>query len=365
MTRILTIEDDPDIRQNIIELLTYEGFAVLEAENGLVGVHRAREYLPDLIICDVTMPELDGYGVLLELASDRATATIPFIFLTAKVDRPDMRHRMELGADDYLTKPFLSSELVSAVVARLERQTKLIQQHEQKLDTLRDELINVLPHELRTPLTGILGYAELLMLDGVALDGTQVVKMATIIYNQSQRLQQLVEHYLLYAQIELVRSDPARVRAWRTQVTENPDEIIVDTVSWTAGQVGRAADLAVETQLVAVQIATDKLQKIVEVLVENAFKFSQPGTPVEVSAHTEDTDFILRIRDQGRGMTAGQIKNIGAYMQFERKLYEQQGSGLGLIIAKRLTELHDGRLIIQSIPEQETLVTVTLPLAGI
>jgi two-component system, sensor histidine kinase and response regulator len=362
MTRILVIEDDPNIRHNISEILTYEGFAILEAENGLIGLQVAREYLPDLIICDITMPELDGYGVLLELNAEATTATIPFIFLTALADRPAMRHGMELGADDFLTKPFSSAELVTSITTRLERQAIIIQQSERKLDELRDELINTLPHELRTPLTGIVGYAELLMLEGEVMEGTKVVKMATIIYNQSQRLHQLIENYLLYAQIELIRSDPARVRGWRNQITDNPDEIIAEVVSQKANQVGRANDLVIETQNVRLQIAADKLQKIVGALVENALKFSQPGTPIEVRAYTEDNDFVLSIRDRGRGMTKAQIKSVGAYIQFERKLYEQQGSGLGLIIAKRLTELHGGQLMIESIPETETNVSVSLPL---
>jgi two-component system, sensor histidine kinase and response regulator len=363
MTRILIIEDDPNIRHNISEILTYEGFAILEAENGLIGLQVAREYLPDLIICDITMPELDGYGVLLELNTEVTTATIPFIFLTALADRPAMRYGMELGADDFLTKPFSSAELVNAITVRLERQAKIIQQSERKLDELRDELINTLPHELRTPLTGIVGYAEMLMLDGETLTGSQVVKMATIVYNQSQRLHQLIENYLLYAQIELIRSDPARVRACRNQITDNPDEIIMEVVRQKVSQVGREGDLVIETQNSLVQIAADKLQKIVGALVENALKFSQPGTPIEVQAYIQDNDFVVRVRDRGRGMTIDQIKNVGAYIQFERKLYEQQGSGLGLIIAKRLTELHGGQLMIDSILETETNVSVSLPLS--
>jgi two-component system, sensor histidine kinase and response regulator len=273
-----------------------------------------------------------------------------------------MRHGMEGGADDYLTKPFTSYELVTAITTRLERQAKIIQQSERNLDELRDELINTLPHELRTPLTGIIGYAEMLMLDGEALTGSQVVKMATIIYNQSQRLHQLTENYLLYAQIELIRSDPARIRSWRNQITDNPDEIILEAVTQKANKVGRENDFMLEIQSIPVQTAPDKLQIIVDVLVDNALKFSQPGTPIEIRACVEDNDFIVRISDRGRGMTINQIKIIGTYIQFERKLYEQQGSGLGLIIAKRLTELHGGELIIESIPEAETIVTVSLPL---
>src|SRR5688500_4144252 len=113
MTLILVIEDSDSIRSNIAEILEYEDFTMIQAENGKVGVQRAQESLPDLIICDIMMPELDGYGVLLELRSQTVTATIPFIFLTAKADRESMRLGMVSGADDYLTKPFTSSELLA------------------------------------------------------------------------------------------------------------------------------------------------------------------------------------------------------------------------------------------------------------
>src|SRR4051794_24159278 len=113
MTRILVIEDERYIRQNIIETLTYEGFETIEADNGYTGVQLTRRYSPNLIICDVMMPQLDGYEVLRQLQIESSTATIPFIFLTALADKQHIRHGMQLGADDYLTKPFTHEELLS------------------------------------------------------------------------------------------------------------------------------------------------------------------------------------------------------------------------------------------------------------
>jgi two-component system, sensor histidine kinase and response regulator len=105
-----------------------------------------------------------------------------------------------------------------------------------------------------------------------------------------------------------------------------------------------------------------KLKKIVEELVSNACKFSVPGQPVRVVSFSNQDAYTLFVIDQGRGMASDQIANLGAYMQFERKIYEQQGSGLGLVIAKRLVELHNGQLAIESLPGKQTTVRVTLPL---
>lgn len=121
MKTILLIEDDVFIRENTAELLELAGYAVLTAENGKIGVEKALETCPDLVVCDIMMPMLDGYGVLHIFNQNPRLSGVPFIFLTAKTERTDLRRGMALGADDYLTKPFDSSELLSAVAGRLDR----------------------------------------------------------------------------------------------------------------------------------------------------------------------------------------------------------------------------------------------------
>jgi DNA-binding NarL/FixJ family response regulator len=121
MKKILVIEDEPETLENLVLMLEMEGFKPLSAPNGRAGVAVAKRELPDVILCDVSMPEMDGYGVLETLRADRATVSIPFIFLTAKGDKKDLRTGMNLGADDYLTKPASAEEVLSAISARLDR----------------------------------------------------------------------------------------------------------------------------------------------------------------------------------------------------------------------------------------------------
>jgi len=121
MRKILIIEDNKDVRENASEILRLEGYEVATAQNGMIGVEKAREFKPDIIVCDIMMPELDGYGVLRRLGEDRKTSSIPFIFLTAKIEKSDMRTGMNLGADDYLTKPFVAQELLDAIACRLKK----------------------------------------------------------------------------------------------------------------------------------------------------------------------------------------------------------------------------------------------------
>jgi len=119
--KILIIEDNEDIRENIVEILELANYDVSSAENGKIGVKIAKEVLPDLIICDIMMPELDGFGVLHILSRDEETSHIPFVFLTAKVEKEDFRKGMNLGADDYITKPFHENELLDAIESRLRK----------------------------------------------------------------------------------------------------------------------------------------------------------------------------------------------------------------------------------------------------
>jgi CRP-like cAMP-binding protein/DNA-binding NarL/FixJ family response regulator len=121
MKKILLIEDNQEVRENTVEILELAGYHVLAAENGKIGVEIALKEIPDLIICDIMMPVLDGYGALHLLNKNESTAAIPFIFLTAKAERTDMRKGMEMGADDYITKPFDDIELLNAVESRLKK----------------------------------------------------------------------------------------------------------------------------------------------------------------------------------------------------------------------------------------------------
>jgi DNA-binding NarL/FixJ family response regulator len=121
MKKILVIEDEPEMRRNLTTILRLEKFHPLAAENGRIGIELAKKEKPDLILCDVMMPELDGYGVIAALRGSAQTVTIPFIFLTAKGEKPDIRAGMNLGADDYLTKPVAKADLLAAIHSRLER----------------------------------------------------------------------------------------------------------------------------------------------------------------------------------------------------------------------------------------------------
>lgn len=164
MKKILVIEDEQVLQKNIIKILRLEGFEVLGANDGESGVACARQESPDLIVCDVMMPGLDGYQVLQLLQQDVETALIPFIFLTAKTERSDMRQGFEMGADDYLVKPFDADELLRAIEARFKKQEVMVNRLSNLSDQLsqlqefldaKDGLMTNLNQELRRPMSNI------------------------------------------------------------------------------------------------------------------------------------------------------------------------------------------------------------------
>ena len=150
MKKILVIEDEQTVRESILDLLEAEGFIGLGGENGNVGLQLARENHPDLILCDVQMPDLDGYSVLTDLRQATDTADIPFIFLTARGTKADIRYGMELGADDYLTKPCTATELLGAISGRLAKQAALLEIYNKQAQRTQTEgIVSSAPQSAR------------------------------------------------------------------------------------------------------------------------------------------------------------------------------------------------------------------------
>lgn len=361
MQKILVIEDEQNVRDSILDILNAEDFYAIGAENGQVGVQAADEFQPNLVICDVMMPELDGYAVLTQLRQNPKTETIPFVFLSAKSEKVDFRQGMDLGADDYLTKPFTRTELLQAISTRLEKQTTIEQQSQQKLDNLRQSISLALPHELNTALNVIHGTASMLMEECDSASREEIFEMADIISTNSMYLRRLIQNFLLIAKLELIATNPEQIRAMRNCHIDDSQTLITWVALQKAEQFQRESDLELDLREVPVQISEQKLKKIVEEVLDNALKFSPVGSPVQVFSSKAGDNFVLHIIDHGRGMTREQIADVGACMQFEREQQEQEGTGLGLAIAKRLTELHGGELGIESIPGQQTVIRVSIP----
>lgn len=359
--RILVIEDEVSILENVAEILEIHNFTVITAANGVDGVAAARSHRPDLILCDINMPQMDGYGVLVTLRNETLTNEIPFVFLTAFVDREFQRRGMTLGAEDYLTKPFTPKELVETVNTQLAK----AKEREAAMHGLRENLISSLPHELRTPLTGIVTCADLLIMDieEKTFDQRRAEQTIRIIQSSGQRLQRLIENHLIYSQLALHQGDESQQAMMvYGEGTQTPMHIVSMATHQASEAVDRVNDIRLgQTDDGYARVTENNLHKIIFELVDNALKFSTPGQLVTISSGEHDGFYQITIEDQGRGMKPEHIQQIGAYRQFERKRYEQQGMGLGLVISMLIAQVHGGTVTVESEPDVGTRVTVALP----
>ncbi len=354
MAKILIIEDDSEVIENLSELLELKGYEVLTACNGKIGIELAMAELPDLVMSDIMMPETNGYDVLKALKSSPNTYAIPFIFLSAKAAHTDQRSGMELGADDYLVKPFENNEVIKAIEANLKKYNKIRKHYESNLNDLRSSIAKSLPHEFRTPLNSILGFTTFLKQSKDKLTPQDIDNMLSNIYDSGKRLQHLIENYNFYVSIMSLKSCKVEY--------DGQEMFTTDQIVTLARNYEREADIVENIEHFNAKITGKHFIKIIEELADNAIKFAEPNTKIEIKSVEKDGTVSYVFINRGRGFTKEQIKQIGAFVQFERNTFEQQGLGLGLAIVKKIATLYKGKFEIISEPGETTKVTVSFPI---
>jgi len=358
--KILVIDDEANYRDLITMVLQMSSYDVYQAANGLDGLAAAKMHNPDLILCDINMPKMDGNTLLTTLKQDPEFAGIPFIFLTGNAAPSDMRKGMQLGADDYLTKPFTAEELLSVVKIRLSKKRSLQQYYKAQFDDIKSNILQSLPHEFRTPLNAILGFSQILK-EGHHLPPEEVQEMGELIHKSGRRLHHLLENMVLFGQLQFLINDQEKCEKVRKESATTLLEIIQPVSEKLMSVHERAGSVHLSVNNALLQISSLRLTKMLEEIIDNALKFSKTGTPVHISSEENESEVRIMIQDEGRGMSEDQINKIAAFRQFERGYYEQQGAGLGLAIVKTLTELYHGKLSIVSAENRGTTVTLHLP----
>lgn len=367
LAKILIIEDEALLRQEVMEWLTFEGYAAAGVDDGLSGVDYALHHRPDLIICDITMPRLDGYGVLWEVHANAATANIPFIFVTARASYDDIRKGMNLGADDYLTKPFTRCELLQAIRTRLQKkelqaqeqqnqvaqlQQALLQEHERRL--LRTKLVSMFSHDFRGPLSSILLTNSLLRDYNSHLSEERRLTHLNHIEASARLLLQMLDDILVIAQLENdsleFKAEPVDITAFLQQIVEDCRLIygVRQPIHFTS--TGRGPAL-VDPRL---------LRQIITNLLANAVKYSGRDSAVQITLTPLPDAYQLQIQDQGIGIPEADLTNLCALFQ-RGSTVTTAGNGFGLLIVKQAVDLHGGTITVESQLHGGTTVTVTIP----
>ncbi len=364
---ILVVEDDPNMLEIIAFLLEDDGYEVFLASSGETALFLIQQDRPDLIISDVTMPGMDGFDLYERIRARVDWAQIPFIFLTARGQRADVRKGMELGADDYLVKPFEPEELLAAVKVRLARAAEAQAAIDMAAASLQEQIIRTLTHEFRTPLALVVGYTELLESTGQRLSETDFQTVLHGLHLGSERLKGLVEDFLLLSRLNT--GSLAREIQQRPRATAKPDRVVgmvlEELESQAAAQNVSIASKERATDLI-IAVGPLHLAEIIRRLVDNAIKFSKKeGGKVFVTTRQEEGFWVLDVIDEGIGIPKESLSWIfEAFRQVNREEMEQQGSGVGLTIVRGLVEVYGGRMAVDSALGQGSTFSVWLPLAA-
>lgn len=351
MQRILIIEDEPDLRDELNEMLCFEGFQVLKATNGKQGLDLARKEIPDVIVCDIVMPDMEGFEVIDHLKLNEATRLIPLIFITAHSEWTSLRRGMDLGADDYLIKPFTRMELINTINARLTKASAI----ETKINAVRNRVVKSLPHEFRTPLNAIMGFSEILHYSSRAQSAGEISEMAGHIYKSGADLLCLTEKYLMYIDL-VINKDKSTL-----EEVEQISPLIKDTASATAQKHGRPDDIEITIEKASLVISKTRFPFALREIIDNAFKFSEKGEKVRVSAYHTGASYTIRVDDYGIGFSALSSKGIDPFPYLSESDYAGQGSGLGLFLAREIIESNFSKINIESNQGEGTSVFIVVP----
>ncbi len=367
---ILVVEDDEVLRSGICDLLELSGYAVSAARDGVhaIDILQSMGLAPALIVSDIRMPNMDGYEFLEAVRARPEWLSIPFIFLSAKGDREDIRRGKLRGADDYISKPFDFQDLVVAIQSSLSRHEELHALQEARLNSLKRRILDVINHEFRTPLTYIVAYADLMAKEESFQHSKDLRQYINGILEGSERLSRLIENFLVLAELESDLGEKIYER--RQSLIADFGQLVrevVDGYEARALKKNVSVDLHVASPLPPIRGDYPYLEISIRELIDNAVRFSPEGETVTVTVMTGgnyDDKVLVVVNDHGPGISAEKQADLfDIFYQVDRERLEQGGAGAGLAIIQRVARLHNGEVGVESAPGQGSRFILRLPAA--
>ncbi len=361
---ILVVEDDLALLEGVGELLKLSGYRVLTATNGREALVLMDEHRPDLIVSDIMMPEMDGYAFHSAVRERPDMFTIPFIFLTARGEKRDIRKGKASGVDDYITKPFDDEDLLVAVDSKLTRWAGLQKRRDEEIEDVKHRILLTLSHEFRTPLTYIINYADMLNATDPAAPHEDFQEFMDGIRRGAKRLNKLVDDFLVLVEIETGEAKEA-YHYRRQEFDDTSAWLRVVSRRFQADAEAKGLDLILDIPDDLPSIVGDEiyLTDAIGRLLENAIKFSRDESEwVRVSASESDGYLRIDFHDQGIGVASENVdKLFDLFHQLNREEMEQQGTGAGLAICKGIVEIHGGKVALESVQGEGSTFTIMIP----
>ncbi|MCB8976824.1 MAG: response regulator [Ardenticatenaceae bacterium] len=369
---ILIVEDDQSMLDGMNDLLEIADLGyditVLQANDGQMALDVMAEHEPDLIISDVMMPQMGGYEFLNHVRANPEWIQIPFIFVTAKGEEPDIRKGRLSDADLYITKPFVISKLLTLIHTQLDLAYERKQARQRNIESLKKNILQILNHEFRTPLTYVTAYYEMLA-DSVTefTDGRNYREYLRGIQAGCLRLTRLVDDFIRVMEL---RSGEAQANFLaRACQVPNLSALLKDTVEAhqnVGSDVPYEITCQVPDKLPAIYGDPESLVNIIERLLNNSIKFTDTSQKqvnhIMVSARVHGKNVHISVADEGMGFPASMKSQIfEPFVQYNRGVFEQQGAGTGLAIVNGLVRLHNGRIEAESQEGIGSKFTIILP----
>lgn len=360
-TRVLVVEDDEPLLEGIAHILKGAGYEVVKATNGVEGLRELTAQSPDIVVSDIVMPKMDGYGFLRATRQLSYGATIPFLFLTARTAKEDVRLAKQIGVEDYLAKPFEPEDLIVAIENALRRNAVMRSERESYLAEMRRRILSMLQEEFRTPLFLILGYAELLQETPTSeLNGQLVHDHLQGILAGGRRLQRLIENFLLLARLESSRTIEQPIQPFSAIKALRAVQRKYQSAAQEAGLELVLLDTNCKARVNAdIYLVVEALSR----LVDNAIRFSLPESRrVTLRVEERNGGVAFIVEDEGQGIQREDLPYLfDAFYQADRQKHEQQGSGLSLALARETARRYGGQLSVESRPGVGSTFTIWLP----
>ena len=362
MFKILIVEDTLTIREEIHDVLVMEGYTVFEAENGSIGFEIALKKHPDLIISDILMPKLNGFEMYKKLQNNKTTKLIPLIFLSAKAEKSDIRAGMNLGAEDYLTKPIDVEDLLNTVKIKIDKKILLAQEIIDKTTTISatlqqqkkelDNYAQLISHELKTPLRNI---SDVLI--WIREELAHPISSENSI-NSIELLEKKVERMeLLLIKLEQYKNiSPSSFKKNKINLNTIAKKVIAKL------QVPSHIKVEIKNKLPTLFADEIMLEKVFEILIQNALDhIDKKKGLILLACETTEEDYLFSIKDNG----------IGIKTKYHEKIFEMfqtidsnNSTGVGLSIVKKIISCYNGEVKVESTTNKETVFYFSLPKKG-
>lgn len=361
---ILIVDDIPKNIQVLGTNLRKKNYEIAIAQDGKHALHIASNILPDLILLDIMMPEMDGFDVCKELKSDSLTKDIPVILLTGKTATEDLLKGFEVGASDYITKPYNSAELLARVKTHLElkrSKDELTQKNEEliRLNEHKNTFFSIVSHDLRNPLTAFMGLAQILNDDFDNIDKEKTKKFIGLLYDAAEEMQKLLNNLLDWGRLEMGK------------IQVNPEDIDLQEI--ISGNISLLKTSALEKSITLTSkisepavVYADKnmIAAVVRNILSNSIKFTNKGGNVTISSKPINDQRVVTITDNGIGIPENKLKTLFSVKNISstKGTNNEKGTGLGLLLCKQMIEQNKGSIGIESKEGKGTTVTIKLPL---